>query len=151
MLSRCPLKAQEWEHLRERTRNPGGTKWLPLGSGYSLFPSQTTWWGPSVCLWGGGKSAVWSPVRLRKMLPGAQALRAHPQAFFPATQQGLSSPEAQQWHLPGQQREPKFARQPARLQSSLVPRAVPGQGFIIRLGEKRDNQEGVGADCSIRG
>lgn len=38
------------------------------------------------------KCRVRGPVRFRKMLSGAQALRAHHQAFFPPTQQGLSSP-----------------------------------------------------------
>lgn len=68
-----------------------------------------------------------------------------------------SSSEAQQWHLPGRQREPEFARQPARLQSGLVTRTVTGQGFITRLGKEEKRHLGrfrrqlPSADCSITG
>lgn len=57
------------------------------------------------------KRLLWRP-------PAAQALRVH-QASSPA-QQGLSSPKARQWHLLSQEREPEFARQPARPCPSLT-------------------------------
>lgn len=77
-LGRCPIKAQEWKNLRERKAHlevPDGCLWVlqviaaPWVLAIALFP-QTTWWGPSIYLWGGSKTKcrVWGPIGLRKTL-----------------------------------------------------------------------------------
>lgn len=122
-----PSKSQEWEDLRkERHKKPWGYQTAAFGF-YRARLLPGFWLQPFSLLRPPDGSTVstcrvWGPMGLRKRLlwrpPAAQALRVH-QASSPA-QQGLSSPKARQWHLLSQEREPEFARQPARPCPSLT-------------------------------